>query len=175
MWTTEWSLSSVYSFMFFQAPFCFWTYHHSVSNWMVSQHCVFFHVLPSFFHFRNYRHKVDNWMVFPPLCIISCSSTLSYHYNVGHWKVSHHCVFFHAMSTAFMFFQAPNIFGLITATLATEWFIIAVYYFMFIHPFLYYQGILLSTTHSFILLLKLCWLLIFLNSSGNIFHSFADV
>ena len=149
----EWSLSSVYSFMFFQA------------------------------------HSVGNWIVFSTLGILSYSSKLLPFSKLSSQRGQLNG--FHTAVYYFMFFHAqlslqcgqPNGFSPLCIlsfssklpTWATERFITAVYYFMFFQPFLFYQGILLPATHSFILLLKLCWLLIFLNSSGNIFHSFADV
>ena len=54
-----------------------------------------------------------SWMVFPPLCIISCSSTLSYHYNVGNCMahLAHHCVFFNVLPSSQHFWTSHRNLG----------------------------------------------------------------
>ena len=99
MWTTEWSLSSVYSFMFFQGPFVFELI---FTTWATEW------FLNNVYSFMFFKAPLSN---FPPLCSISCSSTRKLITTV--WATEWFLTTVHS----------PNIFGLITATWATEWFL----------------------------------------------------
>ena len=135
------------------------------------------------------------WTAEWSLCILSCPSKLPSFSKLssqgkqlnGFPTTVYYFMFFHArLNTTmratdcflinvyyFMLFNALNI--LITATWATEWFFHHCVFFHVFPPVMFYQGISLPTTQSFILLLKVFGLLIFPNSSGNMFHNFADV